>query len=199
MTTDPSEPIPLTVTDIKNYVYCPRTVYYSYFLPGTRPTTYKMEEGKLSHQEVADLEERRSLRAYRLEDGEREFRLPLHSTRLGLSGLLDMVIIRQGEAIPVEFKNSTAGLALHHKYQLVAYALLVEEQAQKPVRRGFIYFIPSKRAEEVQITPNMRRYVTRLLREIREMLHGETLPPVAGQRGRCVDCEYRRHCRPISQ
>lgn len=194
MTTEWAETIPLVVSDIKNYMYCRRTVYFAHFLPGRRPTTYKMQEGKLSHQEVVELEERRSLRAYKLEDGQREFGVMLQSDRLGLSGLLDMVIVRHNEAIPVEFKNSTGGLGMNHRYQLVGYALLVEERYDRPVRRGFVYFIPLKRAQEVVVTPNMRRYVTRLLREIREMLRGEVLPPATGQRGRCVDCEYRRYC-----
>lgn len=194
MTTDWAETIPLVVSDIKNYMYCRRTVYFAHFLPGQRPTTYKMQEGKLSHQEVVEREERRSLRAYKLEHGEREFSVMLQSDRLGLSGLLDMVIVRQSEAIPVEFKNSTGRLGMNHRYQLVGYALLVEERYGKPVRRGFVYFIPLKRAQEVIITPNMRRYVTRLLREMREMLRGEVLPPATGQQGRCVDCEYRRYC-----
>jgi len=194
MTTDWPEPVPLVVSDIKNYMYCRRTVYFAHFLPGRRPTTYKMQEGKLSHQEMVALEERRSLRAYGLEDGEREFGVMLQSARLGLNGLLDMVIVRQGEAIPVEFKNSTGRLGMNHRYQLVAYALLVEERYGRPVRRGFVYFIPLKRVQEVPITPNMRRYVTRLLREMREMLRSEVLPPATAQRGRCADCEYRRYC-----
>lgn len=193
MTTSSADLIPLTVTDVKNFVYCPRVVYHVYFL-SQRPVTYKMEEGKLQHEHTAGLEERRSLRAYGLADGERHFGVRLQSDRLGLSGLLDMAIVRQQEAIPVEFKHSTGRLGLNHKYQLVAYGLLVEERYGRPARRGFVYFIPVRRAQEVPITPNMRRYVTRLLREIREMLDTEALPQVTGHRERCVDCEFERYC-----
>jgi len=195
MTIASVERIPLVVTDIKNYLYCPRVVYFGYFYPGPRPVTYKMEEGKRSHQRTEALEERRTLRAYGLRDGEREFGVRMHSERLALSGLLDMAIVREQEAIPVEFKHSTAGLRLNHKYQLTAYALLAEERYGRPVRRGFVYFIPLKRAVEVAITPHMRRYVTRMLREIRQMLATERMPRGTGQRGRCVECEFRRMCR----
>ncbi len=193
MTTSSADLIPLTVTDVKNFVYCPRVVYHVHFVP-QRPVTYKMEEGKLQHEHTAELEERRSLRAYGLSDGERHFGVQLYSDRLGLSGLLDMAIVREGETIPVEFKHSTGRLGLNHKYQLTAYGLLVEEKWGRPVRRGFAYFIPARRAQEVPITPNMRRYVTRLLREIRQMLGSEALPWATGHRERCVDCEYRRYC-----
>lgn len=194
MTTTPVKLMPLVVTDVKNYLFCPRVVYFMYFYPGPRPVTYKMQEGQLSHQRVEELEERRTLRAYGLRDGEREFGVRMHSGRMGLSGLLDMAIVREREAIPVEFKNSTAGLQLNHKYQLTAYALLVEERYRRPVRRGFVYFIPLKRVEEMPITPHMRRYVTRVLREIRQMLTTERMPGGTWRRGRCVECEFRRMC-----
>ena len=47
-----------TVTDLKQYFYCPRVVYYTYCLPLLRPTTYKMEAGAVAHEEVGDLERR---------------------------------------------------------------------------------------------------------------------------------------------
>jgi CRISPR-associated exonuclease Cas4 len=188
-------PIQLTVTDVKQFLYCPRIVYFTYSLPVKGPVTYKMEEGKLQHERTADLEERRSLRAYGLEKGERHFSVGLYSERLGLSGLLDMVILTSaGEPIPVEFKHSDAKLGLNHKYQLTAYALLVEDRWGTPVRRAFIYFIPLKRARETSITPNMRRFVQKTLDEIRDMIATEAMPEPTRHRGRCVDCEYRNFC-----
>ena len=186
----------LTVTDVKNFVYCPRVVYFTYCLP-QRPLTYKMEEGKLEHGRTEELEERRSLRAYGLTEGQREFKVHLASERLGLSGLLDMAIVTAQEAIPVEFKNTSGPLGLNHKYQLVAYALLVEEKWGRPVRRGFVYRIPLKRSQELPITPNGRRFVLRLLAQIRRLIVTETMPPHTTRRGRCRDCEFRRFCNDV--
>jgi len=187
----------LTVTDVKQYVYCPRIVFFTYCIPLRRPITYKMEEGKLQHEHTQELERRRSLRAYGLTKGERAFSIRLHSERLGLSGLLDMAIITPGEVIPVEYKHSTGKLGLNHKYQLVAYGLLCEEKWDKPVRRGFFYLIPSKRAQEVTITPNGRRFVKRMLYEMREMIRKEAMPPPTRHRGRCAECEFRRFCGDV--
>jgi len=192
-----SERLWLRVTDIKQYLYCPRIIYYTYCMPVPRALTYKMEEGKSQHVRVMELEERRSLRAYGLETGERVFRVSLSSERLGLCGVLDMVILRPTESIPVEFKHSMGKVGLNLRYQLVAYGLLVEERWGKPVRRGFIYRIPEKRAVEVVIRPNMRRYVVRVLREMRQMVKGEVMPGPTRRRERCVDCEYRRYCKDI--
>ncbi|MBI4332397.1 MAG: CRISPR-associated protein Cas4 [Chloroflexi bacterium] len=184
----------LTVSDIKQFVYCRRVVYFTYNLPIRRPTTYKMEEGKLEHDHVASLEERRSLKAYGIGEGEREFNVSLFSPRLGLSGKLDMVIKSGGEVIPVDFKNSGGGVELNHKYQLTAYALLVEDRWNRPVRRGFIYLVPQKKAQEVAITPNMRLFVHRVLADAREMIETEAMPPATRQKQHCRDCEFRNFC-----
>ena len=187
----------LTVTDVKQYVYCPRIVFFTYCLPLRRPTTYKMEEGKLQHERVEELEHRRSLRAYGLEEGERVFGVRLYSERLELSGLLDMAILTAAEVIPVEFKNSAGKPGLNHKYQLTAYALLCEDKWGKPVRRGFFYSIPLKKAHEIAITPGARRFVKKMLAEMREMILNEAMPSPTRHRARCVECEFRRFCGDI--
>ncbi len=191
------EQIGLTVTDVRQFVYCPRIVYYTRYLEMPQPVTYKMDEGKMQHQRSVELERRRSLRSYGLSEGERHFGVRLYSSRLGLSGLLDMVIETPTELIPVEFKHTTGDLGLSHKYQLTAYALLVEDERGRPVRRGFIYRIPEKIAVEVLITPNMRRHVQRILSEIRQMLIHGRQPAPTRRRGRCVDCEFRRLCGDV--
>jgi len=191
-------PLTLTVSDVKQYPYCPRIVYYSYLMPlRSRPTTFKMEDGRLAHERIEELEQRRSLRAYGLTEGDRRFDVALASERLGLRGRLDMVIESAGEVIPVDFKDSRGRPGLNHKYQLTAYALLAEGVWRRSVRRGFIYLIPQRRAEEVRITSNMRGWVHKALREIRASLATEAKPPPTRVRGRCTDCEFRALCPEV--
>ncbi|MEW6233450.1 MAG: CRISPR-associated protein Cas4 [Chloroflexota bacterium] len=180
---------------MKQFVYCPRVVYFSYCVPLKRPTTYKMEEGRLEHGRTEELEHRRTLSSYGLRQGVRHFGVYLVSQRWGLSGLLDMVVETEHEVIPVEYKNSTGKIGLNHKYQLAAYALLTEERWGKPVRRGFVYFIPAKKSQEVPITPNMRRFVRNTLVEIRSMVERELMPMPTRHKERCRDCEFGNFCR----
>ena len=186
----------LTVTDLKNYIYCPRVPFYSTFL-ARRPTTFKMEAGRDRHEQVSELEERRSLRAYGVQEGEREFRVRLYSAELGVSGVLDMVIVRGDEAIPVEFKATTGTVGQNHLFQIGMYALLVEAQFGRPVRRGFIYLIPQKKAKEVAITDDLRRMVLNAVDELRTLLRIERKPEPTRYRARCVDCEFRRYCADL--
>lgn len=188
----------LRVTDLKQFAYCPRIVYYSYCLPLIRPTTFKMEAGIESHEKAAYDEARRSLRAYGLSEGERRFDVALTSERLGLSGRIDLVIMQgQQEAIPVDYKLSRHGEARHFHQQLAAYAELIEENWQIPVRRGFLYLLPERRAEEVKLTGRLRAGLRGHVAVMRQMIAGQQMPEATPARARCVNCEYRRFCNDL--
>lgn len=192
------EPFLLPVSLIRQYLYCARVPYWSYCVPLHRPTTYKMQEGAVQHEHTAELEERRSLRAYGLKDGERHFGVSLVSPELGMRGKMDLIIERADEVIPVEWKHTERNeLMVAHRYQLAMYALLAETQFGKPVRRCFVYLIPLKYALEVPILDGMRRYAHRIADELRDMLLHEKMPPPTTRRGRCRDCEFRRFCNDI--
>jgi CRISPR-associated exonuclease Cas4 len=191
------ELINLTVSDVKQFFYCPRVVFYTYCLHTKRPTTYKMKEGNLEHDAIAEREERRSLKAYGLIEGERQYNINLYSQRLALTGKLDMAILTKIEVIPVDFKNTSGAAGLNHKYQLTGYALLLEDKWQKPVRRGFVYLVPQKKAQEVVIADKMRLFFKQTLIKIREMIEKESLPPAARRKAHCTDCEFLNFCNDI--
>ncbi|MBZ4653891.1 MAG: CRISPR-associated protein Cas4 [Bacillota bacterium] len=190
--------IKLRVTDVKQYIYCPRIIYFTYVCPVEKKITRKMEYGKEEHLELDRLEKRRTFKRYSLSEGERRFHQYLRSERLGLEGKLDMHIISEGEYFPVEFKHTRKGPSLNHKYQLVSYAMLLEDYYNKPVRYGFLYLIPEKRPYPIEITPNARIFVKELLEKIREIILKERIPRPNQHKGRCTDCEYRNYCGDVS-
>jgi CRISPR-associated exonuclease Cas4 len=193
----------LEVTDLKQYTYCPRIVFYRYCLPTIRPTTVLMEEGIRQHTEEEDREERRSLRHYRLKEGERFFHLVLQSETLGLVARIDLAIATPSrtaagaEGIVVEYKYSEQKAGAHFKLQLAAYALLLEEAWNIPVKRGFVYSIPLKSAEVVPITPALRKKVLQTVASIRQLVERQEMPEPPAAQGRCVICEFRRFCNDV--
>ncbi len=186
----------LTVTDIRQHVYCPRIPYYQYTMPLERPVTAKMDLGKEEHESTSAKEARRTLKTYGLEEGERRFGVSLSSEALGLRGKIDMVILTPHETIPVEYKMAAA-VGLHHKYQLTAYAMLAEHTLGGSVTRTFVYLTPLKRAVEIPITAAMREYVKKTLAAIRDSMENERLPKPTPYRKRCQGCEYRRFCGDV--
>ncbi len=188
---------PFKVTDLKQWVYCPRILYYELCLPDVRPTTYKMEAGAAAGQAEEGREERRSLRAYGVAAGDREFAVYVRSDRLGLRGEIDLVITTlDGEVIPVDYKLSEM-TGPHVKLQVAAYALLLEEIRQCQVQRGFVYLIPERRAEAVPIGPGLRAKTQAALTEMQAMLKSEKMPPPADSLRKCTACEFRRFCNDV--
>ncbi|MGQ0601534.1 MAG: CRISPR-associated protein Cas4 [Anaerolineales bacterium] len=188
---------PFKVTDLKQWAYCPRILFYNHCLPNVRPVTYKMEAGIEAGRAEEGREERRSLRSYGLAAGEREFNVPLSSARLGLRGEVDMVVTTpEGEIIPVDYKLSKIAGA-HFHLQLAAYALMLEEMRGEQVRRGFLYFIPLRRAEEVIIGPRLRQELVEALAEMRAILATEKMPLPTRQIRKCLTCEFRRFCNDV--
>jgi CRISPR-associated exonuclease Cas4 len=193
------EPFTFRVIDLKQYVYCPRVAYYHLVLPNVRPITYNMEHGLASHVQAEGRERRRSLGAYGLKEGERQFNVPLWSAELGLSGELDMLIETETERIPVDYKDSEK-IGDHFKLQLMAYGRLLEEtggQTAKPIGRGFIYLIPLRKAMEVKFTPRLRRELADAQANIQAMATRQLMPGPTDRRGRCIDCEFRRFCNDV--
>jgi CRISPR-associated exonuclease Cas4 len=191
----------LRVIDLKQYEYCPRVVYYDYCLGGLRPTTFKMEAGITAQERVNQLEERRGLRAYGVQSGERHYHVSVQSEKLGCSGQIDMVIETHDDnrprLIPVDFKLSRREPGRHFKLQLACYALLLEEAWGKPVETGALYLIPTKEVVHVPITTRLRNDAIRQLLEIRQMVTAQRTPPPTAHRKRCVNCEFRRFCNDV--
>jgi CRISPR-associated exonuclease Cas4 len=191
------------VTDLKQYACCPRIVFYRYCLPKVRPTTYLMEEGIRTHDEEDEREGRRSLRVYGFTQGERYGHLALQSTTLGLTGRIDLAIALPARNAPdaegavVEYKLSENKAGAHFKLQLTAYAMLLEEAWQMPVKQAFLYSIPLRKAEKIAITTPLRKKVTQTIEHIRHIVDGESMPPPPATTYRCVTCEFRRFCNDV--
>ena len=124
---------------------------------------------------------------------------PLSLSNPELHGNVDRIIKTvSGEYAPVDYKNmaSDRGRAwMDHKYQLVAYALLVEENFDTVVRRGFVNYVPETLILQLEITPTMKSYVKRVLGHIRRIIKEEELPPIRVAKQKCSGgCGHKQTC-----
>jgi CRISPR-associated exonuclease Cas4 len=97
--------------------------------------------------------------------------------------------------VDYKFGNSHNGAVhLNHKYQLAAYALLVEENFKTIVRRGFIHYSKDRVNVQIHINDDIRRHTLKTIHEIRKTIEEETEPVGTKNPSRCTDCEYGRYC-----
>ena len=97
----------------------------------------------------------------------------------------ELLIIRTENG---EYKNMMSNrgkIWLDHKYQLVAYALLIDEVFDTCVKRGFINYIPEKMIRELKITYSMKVYVKRVLGAIKRIIREEKLPQRKVSKRKC--------------
>jgi len=204
----------ITATDIKQYIFCPRTVYLHHILHIPSRFSQKMQKGREVHEEIEMMNHskssagtRRSIIFHNQEldsdRAERRFSLPLESSSLGLRGVLDLLVVTSSgreigqEMIPVDFKfgrSYSGGAHKSHRFQLAAYALLVEESFRTVVRRGYVHYIPENACAKVDFKDDLKRSSLQLIMEINEMLREEKEPERPQNPGKCADCSYRRFC-----
>lgn len=196
-TDNPGGAVTLTVTDLKQWLYCPRVAYYMRCLPNVRPTTYRMRFAKDAHEDEEDRERRRSLRTYGLSSGDREFDVEVASDELGLRGKVDLVIRRDDEIIPVEYKDSDGWSGRHFQVQLAAYGILLERLTGLTARRGFLYFIPNRRSQAIELDEALKSEALAAIVGIHRMIGLEAMPEPTPWRQRCRDCEFRRFCNDV--
>lgn len=190
----------ITVSDVKQYLFCPKIVYFDHVLHVPKPPDQKLQAGKEEHDSITAREKRRKGALFydpELDRAEKMFRVALESSTLGLRGVLDYLLIAGQEYIPVDYKfgfSHSGNVHLNHKYQLAAYALLVEETFKAPVKRGFIHYSRDRANVRVDLGDEIRRRTTKTVREICRIIEEEIEPAGTKNPGRCTDCEYSRYC-----
>lgn len=185
----------ITASDIKNYIYCPRIVYFSKVM-NLEPLLYSQQKDILLHEEEEEKIGRRDHPLPNIKADNIWYNLRLRSEVLQASGVIDCVIEVNNRLIPIEFKamKSKNGKAYSdHKYQLTLYSILLD--TIKPVNEGYIHYILDEKIVRVVITHTMKQYVKRLLSNIRDMIDKERIPPITVSKKKCMGgCGYRRIC-----
>ncbi len=185
------------VTDLKQWGYCPRIVYYRRVMPGVGKATFKMEEARQAQEMIERLELRRGLHEYGLESAQRHFGMWLTDDGLGLAGKVDLVLETERLAAVVDFKLTSGEPGENHRLQLGGYAMLVEAAFRKSVDVGFVFRIPDNRLFVIQVDEVLREHVHKALRSISEISEQQLFPPATAVRARCVECEYANYCSDV--
>lgn len=189
--------IELRASDLRQYLYCPRVVYFSLVVPVDRVETFKMNAGRDAEREHARLERRRNLDRYGLSDGLRRYDVRVVCAKLGVSGIIDEVVHGPAGPVPVEVKMTEGGVALGHKVQLAVYGMALEEQFGQDVPMGFVHLVPGKQTRSVVLDDRLRAAATDITRRIRAMIATQDFPPPADRPAKCDGCELRSFCNDI--
>lgn len=187
----------LTVSDIVQYYYCPRKVYFLKVLGVPVPVRRKIEYGKETHEkERRRLTEREQVYGFDREDVAEVLEgLQIEDVDIGLRGKVDVALrLKNGEIVPVDAKLTDNVLVQRqHRKQLHAYALLLDGKFGTRVTKGIIYFTQQKKAVSIEISESDKAELRRDIQRIEKIISGEHVPRGTSAE-KCGYCETKQYC-----
>ena len=189
--------IKITPTEILEYGFCPRFIYFINVLqiPQYEERRYAVKRGREEHEKR--LIRNKDYLWKKIGAVERHSDVSIESETLHLRGVIDEVLtLEEGGMAPVDFKFSDAETVFKaHKLQLYCYCLLIEEAFEKPVKKGYIWYMRSgSRQVEIPFTAAARKEVAEVIENILAIVQNEKLPKGTKNTNRCIDCTYKNIC-----
>ncbi len=183
-----------SVEDIRQFVYCPRIIYFRYVIRGIPLPTTKMNKGSDRHEAWRKRRIRRGI------DTDRFYGIYFESEDLGLCGLLDAVDFDGKIARPVELKTGKyrrGEVSAHHRAQVIAQCALVEASIDAVVDSGVVVYESTGEQFSIRFTDDARIWLYETLTEMRRIIMNEDLPPPTTAEQKCEDCEYWSWCQRV--
>ena len=170
----------VNVSDLNQYLYCPRRLYYLMFYD-TQGLNYYLADGRSKHTHQS-----RRGGWYR--------EMYLRSDRLHLHGKIDLL---EGKTrlTPVERKHGDTYYD-NDEIQLAAYCMILEDYLGEPVRMGYLYLFGTNERYAITITDWHREKVLEVTRAIRNMTI-DAIPDFADNPNKCNNCSAVQYCMPL--
>jgi CRISPR-associated exonuclease Cas4 len=188
--------ISLTPSHIIEYLFCPRFTYYEYVLgiPQYEEKHFKVLKGREMHD--AKLERNKDY--LRKKIGVTEKWLDQYLTNETLRGKVDEVLLlHDGTMAPLDYKFAEYKDRVFDTYrqQLICYAILIEENFEKKVNKGFLVYVRSKnKLVEIEITDKDKTLVIDSVKKIQDVMELNHYPKATKYKKRCLTCTYRNVC-----
>lgn len=184
----------LTATDLMNYLYDPRIIYFVHVLKIPQATTIKELEGRIKYNEF----EKKSVRNKIIKELPflpKMYDLYLSSAKYGIVTKIDCVAIdrKKRAAYPIQVKYSLKPKALYRtqKFQVVMEALLIEEKLGYKVPHGYVKFLRSGDFVKVKITQKLKEELLRIFSDIESIIQSEKLPKGTKDKKKAIDNCYK--------
>ena len=121
----------------------------------------------------------------------------LRSLRLGVSGIADVVEIREdNRPFPIEYKRGGPEARRADEVQLCAQAICLEEMLDRPVPEGALFYGRSRRRKAVVFDAELRALTERVAADTRSLLAAGDTPPPEFEARKCNGCSLREVCQP---
>ena len=157
---------------------------------------WKVQRGREVHLERSKIN--KSYLRKKLRVTERQFDVPLASLSRSIRGIADEVLtFDDGTMGPFDYKFAKAPKKpfRNQVIQSVLYGLLIEEQFECQVNRGYVcYTRDNHKVVEIPFTERLKKQALETVAEVIATIQQGFLPKATNYASRCVDCCYRNIC-----
>lgn len=191
------EPIPARM--LNEYVYCPR-LYHLEYVQREWAESADTLAGVRDHRRVdvpkGDLPSAIEVAGY---DGEARS-VELEAPEAGIVAKLDLVELRDGTAVPVDYKHGRApseeiGVWEPDRIQVGAQALILRENGYR-CDEAVVYYVASRRRVAIPVDDVLMADVRRVIEQARAAATAETVPPPLVDSPKCPRCSLVGICLP---
>lgn len=188
----------ITPSEVIEYLYCPRFVYFMNCLniPQHEELRYKVLKGREIHQRK-ESENREYLRK-KIGCIDKDISVYIASKKLGVRGVIDEVLYFTDDTLaPLDYKYTEYKEYTFqtHKVQSVLYAMLIYENYNKDVKRGYICYVKNgTKLKEIIYKKSDFVYAKSIVEEIFFIILKGYYPKKTKWHNRCIDCCYHNIC-----
>ena len=192
------EEISITPSEVIEYMYCPRFIYFMLYLkiPQKEEQRYKVQRGREVHEKKSKAN-RKYLRK-KIGVVEKKIEQKLSSKRYSIHGIVDEVLfLGDGTAASLDYKFAEYKDRLYktYKYQAVMYSMLISDNYNIEVNRAYIVYTRSNnKLKEIRIKEKDIKKLNNILGEIIRIIKKGYYPKSTSYKRRCRDCCYRNIC-----
>lgn len=186
----------LTPSHIIEYLFCPRFTYFEYVLgiPQYEEKFYKVQKGREIHEQKAI----QNVDYLRKRIGVVKKYQYQYITNSNLRGEVDEILeLKDGTMAPLDFKFAEYKDKIYNTYktQLYCYAILIEENYNKKVNKGYLIYTRSKnKLVEIEITDVEKMNIKNNIKDIYEIINKNIYPKATKFKKRCLSCTYKNIC-----
>jgi CRISPR-associated exonuclease Cas4 len=190
--------ISITPSLVIEYLYCPRFIYFMKVLQIDQheDSRYKVQKGRDVHKvkSVVNSEYKRK----RLGVIDKKSEEELTSEHYHIHGIVDEVLfLDDGTAAPLDYKFAEykGKIFKTYKIQSVLYGLLIKDNYNINVHKGYLVYTRSKNhIEEIHFTDRDFDKALHIVENIVYIIDRNFFPGATRSKKRCNDCCYRNIC-----
>ncbi|MBE0524903.1 MAG: CRISPR-associated protein Cas4 [Methanosarcinales archaeon] len=188
----------ITISDVLEYLFCPRFIYYMYCLdiPQHEEQRFKVLKGREVHETRRMTNQeyvRKKLYCIR-----KERSVFIASRENHIKGIVDEVLfLEDGTAAPLEYKYAEFKDKVFktYKFQLVLHGLMIKENYNIEVNRGYICYIRSNNlVKQIDFTPSDFMKGVEIVESVIDIIDKGEYPKTSRNLRKCIDCCYRNIC-----